>query len=214
MDIELNDIELRVLGSLLEKSMTTPEYYPLSLNALTLACNQKSSREPVVAYDETTVVRALDSLREKRLVLQSGATRVPRYEELFVKARNLEGAEAAILTVIILRGPQTPGEIKIRSERMHSFASLEELQETLATLEEVGLVVKLPRQPGRKESRYAHLLAGEPVVEEQQAPAELATRVVRAENERLAQLEAEVGALRQELDQLRQEFGTFRQQFD
>lgn len=214
MELQLNGVEARVLGSLLEKSMTTPEYYPLSLNALTLACNQKSSRDPVVAYDETTVVRALDSLREKRLVLQSEATRVPRYEELFVKARNLLAAEAAVLTVILLRGPQTVGELRTRCERMHPFATIEEVEETLESLEEGGLLRKLPRQPGRKESRYAHLLSGEPLVEEAKAAPEAATLLVRAENERLASLEGEVAALRQELAQLRQDFQLFRHQFD
>ena len=214
MDFILDDIEARVLGALIEKDMTTPEYYPLSLAALTAACNQKSNRDPVVDYDETTVVRALDSLREKRLAVRSDASRVPKYAEVFVKRHNLLGREAAILMVLLLRGPQTVGELRGRAERAHPFESLEEVESTLTALAETGYVLRLPRQPGRKECRYAQLLSGEPVVEEYAARPEAATVQVRQENDRLAALTQEVAELRAELAGLQAEFARFRAQFE
>ncbi len=214
MDFMLDDIEARVLGALIEKDMTTPEYYPLSLAALTAACNQKSNRDPVVDYDETTVVRALDSLREKRLAVRSDASRVPKYAEVFVKRNNLLGREAAILMVLLLRGPQTVGELRGRAERAHTFESLEEVESTLTALAETGYVLRLPRQPGRKECRYAQLLSGEPAVEEYAARPEAATVQVRQENDRLAALTQEVAELRAELAGLQAEFARFRAQFE
>ncbi len=214
MDFILDDIEARVLGALVEKDMTTPEYYPLSLAALTAACNQKSNRDPVVDYDETTVVRALSSLREKRLVVRSDASRVPKYAETFVKRHNLLGREAAMLMVLLLRGPQTVGELRGRAERAHPFESLEEVESTLAALAETGYVLRLPRQPGRKECRYAQLLSGEPVVEEYAARPEAATLRVREEDDRLAALAVTVAELQAELDRLREEFARFKAQFE
>ncbi|WDT81786.1 MAG: YceH family protein [Candidatus Manganitrophus sp.] len=160
MDFVLTDAEVRVLGCLIEKEMATPDYYPLSLNALQNACNQTSNRDPVVSYDEKTVAEALEALKTKRLVTQDQLGRVPKYSELFLKSANLVQREAAVLCVLMLRGAQTVGEIRGRTGRLHSFASLEEAQKTLQTLEEWGYVALLPRQPGRKESRYAHLLSG------------------------------------------------------
>ena len=206
MNILLNDIEVRVLGSLMEKSMTTPEYYPLSLNALTNACNQKSNRDPVVTFDETTVVRALDSLREKQLAVLSASSRVPKYAEVFAGTRNLVNREVALIMVLLLRGPQTVGELRGRTERAYKFEDLAEAEATLDELEESGYVTKLPKMAGRKESRYAHLLAGEVQVEEAAPRLEPAAIVVRAENERITALEEEVQRLRQEFDKFKREF--------
>lgn len=214
MDILLNDIEVRVLASLMEKSMITPEYYPLSLNALTNACNQKSNREPVVAFDETTVVRALDSLREKQLVVLSASSRVPKYAEIFVNSRKLVKREAALLMVLMLRGPQTVGELRGRTERAYRFEDLTEAEATLDELSESGYVAKLPRMAGRKESRYVHLLAGAMEIEAEAPRPEPAARVVRAENERIAALEEELDKLRHDFDALQAEFEKFRKQFE
>ena len=214
MDILLNDIEVRVLGSLLEKSMTTPEYYPLSLNALTNACNQKSNRDPVVAFDETTVVRALDSLRAKQLVVLSASSRVPKYAEVFAGNRKLVAREVALIMVLLLRGPQTVGELRGRTERAYKFEDLAEVEATLDELGESGYMTKLPRMAGRKESRYAHLLAGDVQVEETDPRPEPAAITVRAENERIATLEEEVQRLRQEFDTLQTEFEKFKKEFE
>jgi hypothetical protein len=219
MEIVLNAVEVRVLGALVEKEMTTPEYYPLSLNALTNACNQKSNRDPVLSLEETDVVRALDGLRGKGLALQSAeGGRVPKYAHALAAKLHLEPAETAILAELLLRGPQTVGELRGRAERMHPLGSLEEVEEVLSELMErqPPLAVKLPRQPGRKEHRYAHLLASAPELpaEERTAPAEAATLQVRAENERLAQLESEVAGLREEVAGLREELAKFRAQFE
>ncbi len=216
MDIQLNDIEVRVLGSLMEKEMATPEYYPLSLNALTNACNQKSNRDPVVSYDEITVVRAIDGLKEKQLALQSDASRVPKYEQNFTRPRNLVNREAAVLAVLFLRGSHTVGEIKGRTDRLYKFTDLEEVSETLFNLADLGYVKELPLQPGRKEHRYAHLLCSEPDLDEVIAIThpESATMHVRTENERIADLEDEVNALRHDLNDMQQAFNDFKQQFE
>lgn len=218
MEPTLNAIELRVLGALIEKELTTPEYYPLSLNALTNACNQKSNRDPVMALDETDVVRALDGLRFKGLALQSAdGGRVPKYAQSAAAKLHLDPAEVAILCELLLRGPQTLGELRTRCERMHPFADLAAVETVLDELaeREPPLVARLPRQPGRKEHRYAQLLGGTPELPaEAAAPEEGATRQVRAENERLTALEEEVGTLRSELDALRDELATFRRQFE
>jgi uncharacterized protein YceH (UPF0502 family) len=207
MDILISDTEVRVLGCLMEKEMATPDYYPLSLNALTNACNQKSNRDPVVAYDEKTVVRALDGLKEQQLARQSNVSRVPKYEQNFTRPRNLVDREAAILCVLLLRGPQTVGEIRGRTERLYKFAGLEEVEETLGSLEELGYIRKLPRQPGRKESRYAHLLAGEPESATlSPARPEPAALEVQAENDKMARLEEELAALRKDFEELKIEF--------
>ncbi|MGW8287161.1 MAG: YceH family protein [Desulfobulbales bacterium] len=214
MDFTLNDIEVRVLGSLMEKSLTTPEYYPLSLNSLTNACNQKSNREPVVNFDETTVVRALDSLREKQLVVLSSSARVPKYAEIFTSTRKLVTRETALLMVLLLRGPQTQGELRSRTERVYKFVDLEDVETTLEEICAMGYITKLPRMAGRKEPRYAHLLAGPVEIEPELPASESATLTVRAENERIAALEDKVGQLRQDFDQLRAEFEKFRKEFE
>src|SRR3954468_14891932 len=165
MDALMNAIEVRVIGALVEKQMATPEYYPLTMNALVNACNQLTGREPVVAYDERTVARALESLREKQLVwlVTAAGARVPKYEHRLSEKFNLAEQETAVLAVLMLRGPQTIGEIKGRTGRIYEFAELAEVEMTLESLmtSEPPLIVKLPRQPGTKESRYAHRLAGE-----------------------------------------------------
>ena len=217
MEQELDSVEARVLGALIEKETTTPEYYPLTLNALTAACNQKSNRDPVVCFDEKIVVRTLEELRQKQLVrMVSGADqRVPKYYQLLVARLQLSPPQMAALCVLLLRGPQTVGEIKGRSGRLHEFADLAEVENALQSLEqkeEGALVRQLPRQQGRKESRYAHLLCGEP--ETGEVRLEAAALEVHAENERIAQLEHEVAQLRLELDELSQAFAEFRKQFD
>lgn len=220
-ELRLTAAEVRVLGSLIEKQITTPEYYPLSLNALTNACNQLTNREPVVSFDESVVVRALDGLRDKRLAtLFSGAdSRVAKYKHSLTDAILLTPAEVALLCVLMLRGPQTLGELRTRAERLFPFDSLGEVEEVLTGLanrEGGALVTKLPRLPGTKEPRYAHLLSGPveiPPAETMPKP-EPATLAVRAENERFAKLEAEVAQLRRELDDVKQQFADFRKQFE
>jgi hypothetical protein len=217
----LSAAEARVLGSLIEKQITTPDYYPLSLNALVNACNQLTNREPVLALDEQTVVRALDGLRDKRLAtLFSGAeARVAKYKHTLPDRLLLTPAEIALICVLLLRGPQTVGELRTRTERLFTFDRLPEVEETLAALAArlpAPLVAKLPRAPGTKESRFAHLLSGpvESLPAERTLPIEPATAAVRAENERVATLEREVAALRAQLDALRAEFAAFRRQFE
>lgn len=220
--IALNEVEARVLGSLVEKQLTTPDNYPLTLNSLTLACNQLSNRDPVVSYDEVTVVRALNRLRELKLAFAyNGAeSRATRYGHRLEEVCILTPAELAALTVLMLRGPQTIGEIRGRTGRMHSFASLEEAEATLqalATRTPDAFVTKLARQPGAKESRYAHLLSGDVAQQATVAtgPApEPATLVVQQENERIAKLEQEVASLRQEVAEMRTQLADFRKQFE
>jgi len=203
--LELIEAEVRVLGTLMEKEATTPEYYPLSLNALLNGCNQKSNRYPVVNYDAEVVEGALEGLRQKGLALfVTGNGRVDKYAQRISETFNLGRRESAVLCTLILRGPQTLGEIKDRSERMFSFGDLSETERTLERLAEWeggALVKKLPRQPGQKEARYAHLLSGEAAVEAAAEPGNAG-----AAPGRLTQLEQEVHALRLELDDLRQRF--------
>src|SRR5687767_2868955 len=220
----LNPTEVRVLGSLIEKQITTPDYYPLTLNALVNACNQLTNRDPVVTFDDQTVVRALDRLREKRLAtLFTGAeSRVAKYKHTLTDALLLTPGELALLCVLMLRGPQTLGELRTRSERLFNFDSVPEVEETLNALaarQPQPLVAKLPRQPGTKESRYVHLLSG-PVettaatASESGPRSEPATIAVRAENERIAKLEQDMAELRRELTDLQQKFAEFRKQFE
>lgn len=217
IEYTLTGVEARVLGSLIEKEMTTPEYYPLTLKALTAACNQKSNREPVMELDEAGVVRGLDGLKGKRLLMQSDASRVPRYEEIFARHHKLVNREMAVICLLLLRGPQTVGELRGRSERMYGFATLEEAEEVLESLAEMSFLLKLTRQPGQKECRYAHLLSGEivePVASSGAARPEEATLRVRAENERLGTLELEILTIKEELAELRLAFADFRAQFE
>ncbi len=220
MDIILDSVEARVLGSLIEKELTTPDYYPLTLNALTNACNQKSNRNPVMGLDEKTVVRALDSLREKRFAWQvkTAGSRVSKYEHNIKSTAAFSPHEIGILCVLLLRGPQTVGELRSRTARLHNFNDLSEVETTLQRLtdrEEGPFVVRLPRQTGRKEPRYAHLFCGEVAVDgEEEAPAEKARLEVHAENERITELEQKVTVLQAELSELKQQFAEFIRQFE
>lgn len=219
MDITLNDFEVRVLGSLIEKELTTPEYYPLSLNSLTNACNQKSNRDPVMALTEEDVVRALDSLRFKQLaVLSADSGRVPKYRHLLAEKSGLMPAEQAIICELLVRGPQTLGELRTRGERMHPFGDLAAVEEVLHELmvRETPLITLMARQPGRKEGRYAQLFSGMPeyIEESSEARPEAARQRVVAENERIAKLEEEVAALRGEIVGLQQQMAEFKAQFE
>jgi len=219
--IVLNLEELRVLGALVEKQISTPEYYPLSLNALVNACNQKNHRDPVVSYGETTVLRALDRLRELQLafVFAGADARVPKYGHTFTKAmEDLTPPEVAILGVLLLRGPQTPGELRSRTPHLHNFESLAAVEESLQRLvtRAEPLVRKLPRAPGTKEARFTHLLGGDLPVENGAvaSPVESVTAPQPAEPDRLAKLEDEVERLRQQLGDLQTQFAEFRKQLE
>ncbi len=214
MDFTLTPIEVRVLGALIEKEVTTPEYYPLSANALKNACNQTSNRNPVVSYDEKTVMAALDQLKEKGLVSPTLVGRVPKYEEFFLKRLNLVQQEIAVICILMLRGPQTCGEIRTRTERLYHFESLEAVFNTLKTLEGWGYVTLLPRQRGRKEPRYTQLFSPLPPPEESDEEEADLFHSDSAENERISNLEAEVATLRQEVDTLKQIVAEFKKQFE
>ena len=218
MSEKLTEIEARILGSLVEKQLTTPEYYPLTLNSLVAACNQKSNREPVVSYDEDTVTRALDELREKNLVyLFYGSTsRVVKYKHMLPNVYHLEPPEVAVMCVMMLRGPQTVGELRGRTDRLYEFSGIGEVQETLdgLTRREEPLVIKLERQPGQKEARFAHLLSGEIDVATLAAVHERTASSGHGSNERFEKLEQEVERLNEELTSFRETFDEFRKQFD
>ena len=216
VDFELTAAEVRVLGCLMEKEMATPEYYPLSLNALVNACNQKSNRNPVVSYDEQTVLDALDELKANHLSWQSDAARVPKFAHHVGKSFNLVTREMAVLCLLLLRGPQTMGELRTRSERMYGFSDLDEVGEPMHSLEEMGMVRQMERQPGQKESRFTHLLAGEIAHAETggDVSPDAAAPQVPPRNERIAVLEEEMQTMRGELQELRQAFLDFKQQFE
>ena len=217
----LNEVETRVLGSLVEKQVTTPEYYPLTLNSLTLACNQKNNRTPVTSYDETTVAQALETLREKNLayVFYGSTSRVPKYKHVLPEVMHLSAPELALMCVLMLRGPQTTGELATRAFRLHEFSGLEEVESTLNLLmsrEPDALVTRLPRQPGQKEVRFAQLLSGEPKIEpfsstESSSPV---GRRKSADSERVEKLEQEVVTLTMEVRRLQQQFEEFKKQFE
>jgi uncharacterized protein len=215
--VELLDaVEVRVLGSLLEKEIATPEYYPLTTNALVNACNQKSNRDPVLSYDEGTVEDALDCLRAKKLAatVTGAGIRVPKHRQLFSEALNLGRRELAVLCVLMLRGPQTTGEIRERAGRLHEFSDTEAVENCLERLmdrQPDPLVARLPRQPGTKEPRYAHLLAGAIQMEQ---PQQTVAEMPRPREDRLAALELEVKLLRREFEQIREQFASFRRQFE
>jgi uncharacterized protein len=217
----LNDVEARVLGALIEKELTTPEYYPLSLNALVNACNQKSNRDPVMVLDEDAVSQALRGLEKEGLTAPADTSRVKKFEHRLQEQFNFDRRETAILCELLLRGPQTPGELRSRAERMHRFDDLAQVQSTLQRLaqREPPLVKMLPREPGRKEARYAHLLSGDVHAAEPPAAAEARTGGANelhhnADDERVAHLEDEVAALRNDVADLKQQFATFRKQFE
>lgn len=221
MDLpHLDAIEARVLGALIEKDLTTPDYYPLSLNALVNACNQINNREPVMALAETDVSRALDKLRDKRLavVITGGDSRVMKFAHKAREVLELSRPEVSLLTLLLLRGPQTVGELRGRSGRMHEFADLADVQATLGRLAHrepprVALVTLLPRQPGTKESRYAHLLSGTPAPAAEAAAA-IAAAPLSSDTVRLAQLETELAESKRQLAELRREFEEFRRKFE
>jgi hypothetical protein len=217
VNIVLNPAEARVLGALIEKDITTPDYYPLSLNALINACNQKNNREPVTNFDEETVRLALRNLSDKQLAgMARGADgRVTKYEHRLQEVFNFTRPETAILCVLLLRGPQTPGELRGRTERMHRFEDLDEVLSGLQQLmrREPPLAKALGRRPGTKEIRYAHLLSGD--VEAWESSAETAhSGSVTDENERVAHLEAQVATLQAEVAELKQQMAEFKKQFE
>ena len=220
MNIILNDVETRVLGSLVEKDVTTPDYYPLSLNALVNACNQKNNRDPVMHLEEDAVQEALSTLQDKRLAgpTSSADSRVTKYEHRLQEAFNFTRGETAVLCVLLLRGPQTPGELRGRTERMHRFEDLTEVQSTLQRLmqHDPPLVRVLPRQPGTKESRYKHLLAGdaEDAADVAQAPSSAFVASSSHETDRITHLENVVSDLRKEVADLKQQLANFRKQFE
>ena len=217
METTLNEMECRVLGSLMEKELATPEYYPLTLNALTMACNQKSNRHPVMKLAESDVERALDALKIKHLVLTaSDSGRVPKYRHLLYEKMKLEAAEQAVLAELLVRGPQTVGELRGRAERMAAMVDLAAVEALLDDLAHRDLVIKLPRRPGMKEQRYAHLFSGEPAQSDEDlsaSPEQSCVRMV-AENERLSILEEEVRLLREDLRDLRKIIEEFKRQFE
>ncbi|HEY2360034.1 MAG TPA: YceH family protein [Candidatus Angelobacter sp.] len=216
MNIVLNAAEARVLGALIEKDITTPDYYPLSLNALINACNQKNNREPVTTFDEETVRLALRNLSDKRLAGPAGGAdgRVTKYEHRVQEVFNFTRQETALICVLLLRGPQTPGELRGRTERMYQFEHLDDVLTGLQQLmrREPPLAKALGRRPGTKEIRYAHLLSGD--VEAWEPPAETASSSGSADAERLIQLEEKVAALQAEVAELKQQMAEFKKQFE
>lgn len=217
MDFQLDDVEARVLGCLIEKEMATPEYYPLSLNALTNACNQKSNRDPLMTLGEGDVVQALERLRFKQLaVVAADGGRVAKYRHLMAERLQLVPEELAILAELLLRGPQTVGELRNRGERMHPFDSLEAVETVLRELMErdLPLVALLPRQPGRKEGRYAQLLSPLPVSAVDNDSVAPPVSALNGSAERISLLEEEVAALRGEVAELRCLIEEFRRQFE
>jgi uncharacterized protein YceH (UPF0502 family) len=217
VNIILNPAEARVLGALVEKDITTPDYYPLSLNALVNACNQKNNREPVTSFDEETVRLALRNLSDKRLAGPAGGAdgRVTKYEHRLQEVFNFTRPETAILCVLLLRGPQTPGELRGRTERMHRFEDLDEVLSGLQQLmrREPPLAKALGRRPGTKEIRYAHLLSGD--VEAWEPPPDpVHSGNVTDENERVAHLEEQVATLQAEVAELKQQMAEFKKQFE
>lgn len=218
MNITLNEVECRILGSLLEKEVTTPEYYPLSLNALVNACNQKSNRDPVMNLDEAVVRQTLRALEGQSLVrsVSPADSRVTKYEHRLQEAFNFYRHEIAILCLLLLRGPQTPGELRSRSERMHSFDDLSAVQSSLQHLmkREPPLAKPLPRQPGTKETRYAHLLSGDVVQAEPELMVTAHTLERSVDGDRVRQLEEEIAGLKNEIADLKQQFAQFQKQFE
>ena len=218
MPQQLSDIECRIVGALIEKQLTTPEYYPLTLNALTAACNQKNNRDPVVSYDEKTVATALEELRDRNLiyVFYGSTSRVPKYKHMMPSYYELEPPDVAVMCVMMLRGPQTLGELRERTGRLHQFSGLGEVQETLDSLmrREDPLVMKLERQAGQKEARFAHLLSGE--IDVEAFAAAQVSRVSRSSPDpgRIEKLEGEVAGLRADIEGLKQAFQEFQKQFE
>jgi len=218
MDIVLSEAEARVLGSLIEKELTTPAYYPLSLNALTNACNQKSNRDPFMNLDEDTVRQALRSLEKNGLAgpADNMESRVTKYEHRLQEAYNFTRHEIAILCELLLRGPQTPGELRNRADRMHAFEDLGIVHSTLQRLmkREPPLAKVLPKQPGTKEARYAHLLSGDVAAWEPEPQSAEASSGSPGNGDRITRLEEEVAALTEQVAELKQQLAAFRKQFE
>ncbi len=216
MSEQLTATEARVIGALIEKQLTTPEYYPLTINALIAACNQKTNRDPVVGFDEQTVQKTLDELRERNLVyvFYGSTSRVPKYKHMFPNVYELDERETAVMCVLMLRGAQTLGELRERTGRLYEFSGLGEISETLDVLQrkEKPLIVKLERQAGQKEARFAHLLSGD--VSAADFPAKTMAAVSVAGNERIEKLETELENLRSEFNSFRDAFEEFKKQFD
>ncbi|MHB1307739.1 MAG: YceH family protein [Limisphaerales bacterium] len=218
MALELTPVETRILGCLIEKERLTPENYPLSLHALTAACNQSTSRDPVVSWDEKTVEEAIFSLRQKKLatlIMVAGA-RVQKFRHHFLDHYQLSPGEMALLCTLLLRGPQTPGELRGRSERMHAFATVADVEARLAELaeDENPLVRVLPPRPGQKEKRYVQLLSGEPDLTEPPVTDSASFGAGVPIKSRVEALETEVAALKAEIAAVREEFASFRKQFE
>jgi uncharacterized protein len=218
VNIVLNETEARVLGALLEKEITTPDYYPLSLNSLVNACNQKSNRDPVMNLDEDSVRDALRTLQDNSLARSVSAadSRVTKYEHRLQEAFNFDRREAAVFCELLLRGPQTPGELRTRAERMHGFDDLSEAQSALQRLmnREPALVKVLARQPGTKESRYMHLLSGDAQPGSSATVREVPAALEREKIDGFARLSSEVAELRRDVADLKQQFAAFRKQFE
>lgn len=217
MSDKFTEVETRILGALIEKQLTTPEYYPLTLNALVAACNQKTNREPVVAFTEETVSTALENLREKNIVyvFYGSTSRVAKYKHILPEVFETNEAETAILCVLMLRGAQTLGELRERTGRLYEFSGLGEVSETLDGLmrREEPPVTKLERQAGQKEIRFAHLLSGEAAAQKQNVST-ASSPVSNNQTERIEKLEQEIETLREEINVLRQRFEEFRKQFE
>jgi len=218
--LKLNEVEVRVLGSLIEKDITTPDYYPQSLNALVNACNQKNNRDPVVTLDETSIREALSSLQEKRLAGPAGGadSRVTKYEHRLQEVFNFDRREIALVCMLLLRGPQTPGELRGRADRMYRFETLDDVQSALQRLmdRQPPLVAVLSRQPGTKESRYTHLFSGEYIPPTATTPSRSTSELSGVDNnreQRIAGLEAAVASLKSEVEELRRLFSEFAGQF-
>ena len=217
MNLVLNEVEARVLGSLIEKDVTTPDYYPLPLNALVNACNQKNNRDPVMNLDEDAVRQALHGLQQHRLAgpTTSADSRVTKYEHRMQEVFNATRGETAVLCVLLLRGPQTPGELRGRTERMHRFDDLDQVQSALQSLmrREPPLAAMLTRQPGTKEARYMHLLSGDAGDGAALQPVH-PPKVRGVDDIAMAQLQREVAELQKEVADLKQQFASFRKQFE
>lgn len=211
--VELDAREVRVLGCLVEKELSTPDYYPMTLNSLATACNQKTNREPVVEYGDSDVREALDGLQRKRLVGNASSThgRAAKYRHALAEAMNLSEKQRSVLASLMLRGPETVGELRGRTTRLHEFDSLEDVEAVLDELaqRDPPLVTQLPRRPGQKEARYAHLFAGEPEIE-----IEPRTGATEGLASRVDELEEKVELLRTHLDEYIDAFETFRRQFE
>jgi uncharacterized protein len=214
----LTEIEARVLASLVEKQLTTPEYYPLTLNSLTTACNQKNNRNPVTAYTEDQVSQALETLREKNLVyvFYGSTSRVPKYKHVMPEIIHLSPPELALMCALMLRGPQTPGELRGNASRLHEFHGLDEIEQTLKDLmfrDGEPLVARLPRQAGQKEIRFAHLLSGEVAIDVASEPPS-PRRTHTSAPDRVSMLEEEIASLKSQVQDLQQQFDTFKKQFE